>query len=43
MPCDFKIGLSDYVIKIVRGVVTFGLIAITLRIFERKYTYLIFL
>jgi hypothetical protein len=40
MPSDIRIGLSDYVIKIVGGAVTFGLIAIALRRrFERKYTY----
>ena len=37
MPSDIKIGLVDYVIKIVGGAVTFGLIAIALRRrFERK-------
>ncbi|HXS59675.1 MAG TPA: hypothetical protein VN703_02565 [Candidatus Sulfopaludibacter sp.] len=37
---DIKIGLKDYVIKIVRGSVTFDLISITLRRrFERKYTH----
>jgi hypothetical protein len=36
---DTKVGVIDYVIKIVGGVVTFGLIAIALRRrFERKYT-----
>ncbi len=35
---DIKIGLIDYIIKIVGGAVTFGLIAIALRRrFERKY------
>ena len=35
---DVKMGLIDYVIKIVGGAVTFGLIAIALRRrFERKY------
>jgi hypothetical protein len=35
-----KIGLTDYLIKIVGGAVTFGLIAIALRRrFERKYTH----
>jgi hypothetical protein len=35
---EVKIGLADYIIKIVGGVVTFGLIAIALRRkFERKY------
>jgi hypothetical protein len=37
-----KVGITDYVIKIVDGVVTFGLIAIALRRrrrrrFERRY------
>jgi hypothetical protein len=36
---DIKIGIVDYIIKIVGGVLTFGLIAIALRRkFERKYT-----
>jgi hypothetical protein len=36
---DIKIGIGDYVIKIIGGAVTFGLIAIALRRkFERKYT-----
>jgi hypothetical protein len=40
MPSDIKIGLTDYIIKIVGGAVTFGLIAIALRRrFERKYTH----
>ncbi len=40
MPSDIKIGLADYIIKIVGGAVTFGLIAIALRRrFERKYTH----
>jgi putative phosphoribosyl transferase len=35
---DIKVGLTDYLIKIVSGAVTFGLIAIALRRrFERKY------
>ena len=35
----FKVGIIDYVIKIVGGALTFGLLAIALRsIFERKYT-----
>jgi hypothetical protein len=35
---EIKIGLIDYIIKIVGGAVTFGLIAIALRRrFERKY------
>lgn len=39
LPTDVKIGLLDYVIKIVGGAVTFGLIAIAIRRrFERKYT-----
>ena len=34
---DIKVGLTDYLIKIVGGAVTFGLIAIALRRrFERK-------
>ncbi len=36
---DFKVGIIDYVIKIVGGALTFGLLAIALRRkFERKYT-----
>ena len=36
---DIKIGVIDYIIKIVGGVLTFGLLAIALRRkFERKYT-----
>jgi hypothetical protein len=36
---DVKIGVIDYIIKIVGGVLTFGLLAIALRRkFERKYT-----
>jgi len=43
IPCDIKIVLSDYIIEIDGEDVTFGLIAITLRrMFERKYTHLIF-
>jgi uncharacterized protein YjbI with pentapeptide repeats len=39
LPSEVKIGLIDYVIKIVGGALTFGLIAIALRRkFERKYT-----
>jgi hypothetical protein len=39
LPSDIKVGLIDYVIKIVGGAVTFGLLAIALRRkFERKYT-----
>ena len=35
---DIKVGVIDYVTKIVGGVVTFGLIAIALRRrFERRY------
>ena len=35
---DIKVGVIDYVIKIVGGAVTFGLIAIALRRrFERRY------
>ena len=40
MPSNVQIGLVDYIIKIVGGVVTFGLIAIALRRrFEIKYTH----
>lgn len=36
---DTKVGIIDYIIKIVGGVLTFGLLAIALRRkFERKYT-----
>jgi hypothetical protein len=36
---DIKVGIGDYVIKLVGGAVTFGLLAIALRRkFERKYT-----
>lgn len=36
---EIQVGLSDYVIKILGGALTFGSIAITLRRkFERKYT-----
>jgi hypothetical protein len=35
---DIEVGIIDYVIKIVGGAVTFGLIAIALRRrFERRY------
>jgi hypothetical protein len=35
---EVKVGLIDYIIKIVGGAVTFGLIAIALRRrFERRY------
>jgi hypothetical protein len=35
---DIKVGVIDYIIKIVGGAVTFGMIAIALRRrFERKY------
>jgi uncharacterized protein YjbI with pentapeptide repeats len=38
-PSDIKIGLIDFIIKIIGGAITFGLIAIALRRrFERKYT-----
>jgi hypothetical protein len=37
---NVKVGVVDYIIKIVGGAVTFGLIAIALRRrFERKYTH----
>jgi hypothetical protein len=36
---DFKVGIIDYIIKIVGGALTFGLLLIALRRkFERKYT-----
>jgi uncharacterized protein YjbI with pentapeptide repeats len=36
---DIKVGIMDYIIKIVGGVLTFGFLAIALRRkFERKYT-----
>jgi hypothetical protein len=36
---DIKVGIIDYVLKIVGGALTFGLLAIALRRkFERKYT-----
>jgi hypothetical protein len=36
---DIKVGIIDYIIKIVGGALTFGLLAIALRRkFERKYT-----
>jgi hypothetical protein len=39
LPSDIKAGIIDYIIKIVGGVLTFGLLAIALRRkFERKYT-----
>jgi uncharacterized protein YjbI with pentapeptide repeats len=39
MPSDIKIGLTDYIIKIFGGAITFGLIVIALRRrLERKYT-----
>jgi hypothetical protein len=39
LPSEIKVGVIDYMIKIVVGVLTFGLIAIALRRkFERKYT-----
>jgi uncharacterized protein YjbI with pentapeptide repeats len=39
LPSEIKVGLIDFVIKIVGGAVTFGLLAIALRRkFERKYT-----
>jgi len=40
MPNNVQVGLIDFIIKIVGGAVTFGLIAIALRRkFERKYTH----
>jgi hypothetical protein len=39
LPSNIKIGVIDYIIKIVGGALTFGLLAIALRRkFERKYT-----
>jgi len=39
MGSDIKVGIIDYIIKIVGGALTFGLLAIALRRkFERKYT-----
>jgi hypothetical protein len=39
LPSEIKVDLIDYVIKILGGAVTFGLIVIALRRkFERKYT-----
>jgi hypothetical protein len=39
LPSDIKVGMIDFIIKIVGGAVTFGLLAIALRRkFERKYT-----
>jgi hypothetical protein len=36
---DIKVGVIDYMIKILEGALTFGLILIALRRkFERKYT-----
>jgi hypothetical protein len=39
LPSNIQVGVIDYIIKIVGGVLTFGLLAIALRRkFERKYT-----
>ncbi|HEY9387775.1 MAG TPA: hypothetical protein VIP70_12100, partial [Nitrososphaeraceae archaeon] len=39
MASDMKVGAIDYIIKIVGGALTFGLLIIALRRkFERKYT-----
>ena len=39
LPNEIKVGVIDFVIKIVGGAITFGLLAIALRRkFERKYT-----
>lgn len=39
LPSNIQVGVIDYVIKIIGGVLTFGLLAIALRRkFERKYT-----
>lgn len=38
-PGDIRLGVIDYIVKIVGGVLTFGLLIISLRRkFERKYT-----
>ena len=40
MGSEIKVGIIDYIIKIVGGDLTFGLLAIALRRkFERKYTH----
>jgi hypothetical protein len=39
LPSEIKVGMLDFIIKIVGAAVTFGLLAIALRRkFERKYT-----
>jgi hypothetical protein len=39
LPSDIKVGVIDYIIKIVGGALTFGLLIIAVRRkFERKYT-----
>jgi hypothetical protein len=39
LPSDIKIGVIDYITKIVGGALTFGLLIIAFRRkFERKYT-----
>jgi hypothetical protein len=39
LPSDIKIGIIDYITKIVGGALTFGLLIIAFRRkFERKYT-----
>ena len=39
LPSEIKVGVIDFVIKIIGGAITFGLLAIALRRkFERKYT-----
>src|SRR5215216_1447120 len=39
LPSNIKVGVIDYIIKIVGGALTFGLLIIALRRkFERKYT-----
>src|SRR5215475_5691381 len=39
LPSDIKVGIVDYIIKIIGGALTFGLLIIAFRRkFERKYT-----
>jgi hypothetical protein len=39
LPSGIKVGLIDYIVKVVGGALTFGLLIIALRRkFERKYT-----
>ena len=39
LPTGIRQGVIDYITKIVGGVLTFGLLAIAFRKFERKYIY----